>query len=107
MSRKSRIVFTKLAFLAKGASSPSRRLLMNIEMVRNALLWCTVLNYGLVVFWFLLYALPHAWLHRLWSKWFRLSVEQFDAINFAGIVLYKTGILLFNLVPYVALAIVG
>jgi hypothetical protein len=34
-------------------------------------------------------------------------VEQFGAINFAGIALYKLGILLFNLVPYVALRIVG
>jgi hypothetical protein len=32
--------------------------------------------------------------------------EQFDAINFAGIALYKLGILP-NLVPYVALRIVG
>jgi len=76
---------------------------MDIEVVRNALLWCTVINYGLLMFWFALYALPHRWMHRLWGRWFRLTTEQFDAINFAGIVLYKVGILLFNLVPYVAL----
>jgi hypothetical protein len=79
---------------------------MDIEVARNALLWCTVINYGLLMFWFLLYALPHTWLHRLWGRWFRLTTEQFDAINFAGIVIYKVGILLFNLVPYVALVIV-
>ena len=43
-------------------------------------------------------------------KWYRHPVsekpEQFDAINFAGIALYKLGILP-NLVPYVALRIVG
>jgi hypothetical protein len=80
---------------------------MSIEMARNALLWCTVLNYGLLVVWFLLYALAHEWLYRLWGRWFRLTAEQLDTINFAGIVLYKVGILLFNLVPYVALRIVG
>ena len=41
------------------------------------------------------------------SKWFRLPSEQFDAINFAGIVFFKVGVILFNLVPYVALRIVG
>jgi hypothetical protein len=80
---------------------------MSVEVARNSLLWCFVINYGLLLVWFLLYVLPHEWLYRIWGKWFRLTVEQFDVINFAGIVLYKTGILLFNLVPYVALLIVG
>ena len=76
---------------------------MGIEVARNALLWCTVINYALLMMWFALYVLPHTWLHRLWGHWFRLTAEQFDAINFAGIAIYKVGILLFNLVPYVAL----
>ena len=80
---------------------------MSIEVVRSALLWCTFLNYALLLVWVLLYTLPHNWLYRLWAKWFRLTLEQFDAINFAGIVLYKAGILLLNLVPFVALRIVG
>jgi hypothetical protein len=74
-------------------------------MVRDAFLWCTVINYGLLLLWFLLYALPHPWLHHLWSRWFRLTAEQFDALNFAGIVIYKIGILLFNLVPYLVLCL--
>jgi len=80
---------------------------MSMEMARNALLWCAVLNYGLVVVWFLLYVLAREWLYRLWGRWFRLTAEQFDTINFTGMALYKVGILLFNLVPYVALRIVG
>jgi len=80
---------------------------MPIETARDALLWCAILNYGLLVVWFLLYLLPHEWLYRLWGRWFRLTAKEFDTINFAGIVLYKVGVLLFNLVPYVALRIVG
>ena len=80
---------------------------MGIELVRNALLWCTLLNYALLLVWFVLFALPHNWLYQLCAKWCRLTLEQFDAINFAGIVLYKAGILLLNLVPYIALRIVG
>jgi uncharacterized protein DUF6868 len=78
---------------------------MDIEVVRNALLWCTIINYGFLIFWVVLYVLVHTWLRRLWGFWFRLTTEQFDAINFAGIMIYKVGILLFNLVPYVALVI--
>jgi hypothetical protein len=80
---------------------------MSLEVVRNALLWCTLLNYALLMVWFLLYVLPHHWLYRLCSRWFRLTFEQFDAISFAGIVFYKAAILLFNLVPYLALRIIG
>jgi len=79
---------------------------MSIEVARNALLWYTVINYALLLVWFLLLALPHEGLYRLWGRWFHLTAEQFDTINFAGIVLYKSGVLLFNLVPYVALCIV-
>jgi len=80
---------------------------MRIDVIRNFFLWCAVINYLVLVFWFLLLVFPHQWLYRLWGKWFHLTAEQFAAINFAGIALYKLGILLLNLVPYVALRIVG
>jgi hypothetical protein len=79
---------------------------MSIQMVLSVLLWCTVINYGILLVWFLLYVLPHQWMYRLYGRWFRLSVEQIDGINLAGIALFKMGILLFNLVPYIALRIV-
>ncbi len=80
---------------------------MSLETLRGVLLWCTIINYAVLLTWFLLYVLPHAWLYRLWSRWFRLTAEQFDAVNFGGIVLYKLGVILFNLVPLLALYIVG
>ncbi len=80
---------------------------MTIEMLRNGLLWCSLINYGLLIVWFLLFVLPHEWMYRLYGRWFRLTAEQFDAVNFAGIVLYKVGIMLFNMVPYVALRLLG
>jgi hypothetical protein len=79
---------------------------MTIDIARSVLLWCTAINFGVVLVWFLLFALPHEWLYRYWARWFRLTAEQFDAINFAGIVFYELGILLFNLTPFVAMCIV-
>lgn len=80
---------------------------MSIDVVRTFFLWCAVINYLVLVVWFLLLVFPHQWLYRLWGKWFGLTAEQFDAINFGGIALYKVGILLFNLAPYIALRITG
>ena len=80
---------------------------MSMEMVRSFLLWCTVINYAVLVVWFLVYRLAHGWLWRRWGRWFRLTEEQFEVVNFAGMAVYKVGVLLLNLVPCVALYIVG
>jgi hypothetical protein len=37
------------------------------------------------------------------TRWFKLSVETFDAIHYAGMATYKLGIILLNLVPLLAL----
>jgi hypothetical protein len=57
---------------------------MSIETLRAALLWCAVINYGVLLIWFLFFILAHDWIHRLHGRWFRLSVEQFDALHYAG-----------------------
>jgi hypothetical protein len=80
---------------------------MSIEVTRSFLLWCTVINYGILLVWFLVFALAHDEIQRLHGRWFRLSHEQFDALHYAGMSIFKTGVLLFNLVPLVALWIVS
>lgn len=42
-------------------------------------------------------------MYRLHTRWFSLSVETFDALHYAGMSVYKIGILLLNVVPIVAL----
>ncbi len=77
--------------------------LMNIEQLRKMLLYCTVMNFALLALWGLLYLLPHEWWYQAASRIFHVSTEQFDALSLAGIIHYKIGVLLFNLVPYLAL----
>jgi hypothetical protein len=80
--------------------------IMSIVFARNVLLWCTVINYGLLLVWFSLYTLARDRLLSLWSRWFHLSAETFDVVNYGGIALYKMAILFFNLIPLIALYIV-
>ena len=80
---------------------------MNLDMARHALLWCAVINYGVLLVWFLVFLLARDWMHRLHGRWFRLSVEQFDGIHYAGMAIFKLGIILLYLVPYLALCLVG
>jgi hypothetical protein len=80
---------------------------MSTEFTRSFLLWCTVINYGILVVWFLVFAFARDWIHRLHGRWFRLSDEQFDSLHYLGMSIYKIGILVFNLVPLVVLWIVS
>ena len=80
---------------------------MTIEIIRSTLAWCTVINWVLLLWWLLFFTIAHDWTYRFHSKWFNLSVEKFDAIHYGGMAFFKLFILLFNLVPYLALRIVG
>ena len=80
---------------------------MTIEMIRSTLAWCTVINWILLVWWLVFFMMAHDWMYRLHSRWFSLSVDRFDAIHYAGMAFFKLCILVFNLVPYLALRIVG
>lgn len=72
---------------------------MNLELLRNVLLWSAAVNYAFLMWWFLLFTFSHDWVYRLHGRWFSLSEEKFDAIHYAGMAFYKIAILMFNLVP--------
>ncbi|MBA1444224.1 MAG: hypothetical protein M3H12_17100 [Chromatiales bacterium] len=78
---------------------------MEINLIRDTLFWCAVINFGLLIWWFLFFMLAHDWIYRMHSRWFSLSVERFDTVHYAGMALFKIGIFLFNLVPFFALSI--
>jgi len=79
---------------------------MSIETIRKTLLWCGIINYGILLVWFLFFILAHDWMYLVHGRSFHLSVEQFDMLHYAGMSIFKIGILLLNLVPYIALHIV-
>ena len=79
---------------------------MTIWLMRGVLGWCSIINMGLLLWWFLLFTLAHDWVYRWHGKWFKLSVEKFDAIHYAGITFFKIAIFVFNIVPYFALRII-
>jgi hypothetical protein len=78
---------------------------MDLATLRTFLLHCTAINFGILALWGVLMLLPHDWMRHLWTR--RIPAEQFEAISFAGILLYKILFLIFNVVPYVALLMVG
>lgn len=76
---------------------------MTINEIKDVLLWCVGINYGVLLVWFGVFVYAHDWMYRLHTRWFKLSVETFDALHYVGISIYKIGVILLNVVPLVAL----
>jgi hypothetical protein len=78
---------------------------MGPEAFQQFFLWCTVINYGILILWFTVFTFAHDLVFKLHTRWFKLSPERFDSINYLGAAVYKIGIVLFNLTPLIALHI--
>ena len=80
---------------------------MDIATIREALLWSTVINFGVLLWWFGWFIIAHDWIYEFHGKWFKIPVDRFDAIHYGAMAFYKLAIFVFNLVPFLALQIVG
>jgi len=79
---------------------------MSLEVLKSVLLWCTAINFAVLWIWFLMIVFAREPIYRLHGRWFPLSRERFDSIHYAGMLAYKLGFFLFNVVPCAALYIV-
>ena len=80
---------------------------MGVTTRIDFLLWSLIINYVILLWWFGAFVFARGWMYRLHSRWFRISEERFDTIHYAGMAIYKIGILLFSLAPLVALLIMS
>ena len=76
---------------------------MTLELLREFLAWCSVINLGLLFLWFFGFMIARDWIQQIHGKWFRLKPETFDAMHYAGMGIFKACILIFNVVPYLVL----
>ena len=80
---------------------------MDLQVLEAFLAWCTVINGGLLILWTLFFAFAPDLVYRLQSRWFPIPRHTFDVVMYAFLGLFKVFFLFFNLVPYLALRIVG
>ena len=80
---------------------------MALETVREVLGWCTLINMGVLLWWFGWLAFARDLVYRLHSRWFTIPSEHFDTVHYAAMASFKLLVLVLNLVPYLALHIVG
>jgi hypothetical protein len=80
---------------------------MNLDLLPRFLLWSLAINYAVLLAWFLAFVFARGWMHRMHGRWFQLSDSSFNAIHYGAMAAYKLAIFFFNLVPLVALCLVG
>jgi hypothetical protein len=78
---------------------------MAIDELTRFLMWCTAIKYGVLILWVLWFVLARGTYRRLVEGAMGVKLANFDALNVCGITIYKLGIILFNLVPWVALSL--
>ena len=57
---------------------------MNPDTIKELLLCSLAIKYGVLIIWSAVFILAHDWVYRLHSRWFKISVETFDALHYAG-----------------------
>ncbi len=80
---------------------------MDINTARSFFMWCTVINGALLLLSFLILASAGDWVYRMHTKWLPMPREAFNVAIYGFLGFFKIIFLLFNLVPYIALVIVG
>jgi len=78
---------------------------MSIETIHIFLAWCSVINMGILIFWFLIFSFFRNFIYKIHAKWFKISDENFDILHYQGMMYFKLSLFFFNIVPYIVLSI--
>ena len=70
-------------------------------------MWCTIINGSLLLIGALFLKLAPDFVYRAKTKWFPIPRETFNVVIYSSLVLFKIAFVVLNLVPYVALRIMG
>ena len=69
-------------------------------------MWCTIINSGLLMFWAVIFMSAPDLVYRIQSKFFPISRENFEVVLYSLLGFFKMLVIVFNLVPWLALLII-
>ena len=80
---------------------------MGIQTLTRFFMWCTILNGGLLIFSAVFCAFAGDWIYRAHSQWYPMPRAAFNVALYSFVGLMKVLFIVLNLVPYLALSIMG
>ena len=80
---------------------------MDIQKLQVFFMWCTIMNGALLLLSAMIFVFASDWVYRTQSKWYPISRDAFNVVIYSFIGVFKILFLMFNVVPYIALLLVG
>ena len=81
--------------------------ILTIEVLKKFFLWMTIINFGLLSFYFIFFLLCRGFIYRLHGAWFKMTEEKLNSTLYKTLAFYKIIVIAFNLVPYIVLVIIS
>jgi len=80
---------------------------MTMDVMKQFFMWCTIINGGLFILSSVILMCAGNLVYKIHSKLFPMPRESFNAIIYSFLGFMKVIVIMFNLVPYIALAIIS
>jgi len=80
---------------------------MDVSMLTSFFMWCTIMNGALLILWTVMCLFAPNMVYATQRRWFPIPRETFGIVIYSFLGAFKLLFLMFNLVPYIALLIVG
>ncbi len=80
---------------------------MTIGLLKTFFMWCSLINVSLLLLGFMMWLCASDRIYALHGRWFPMPRETFNAVFYFLLGLYKIIVFVFNIVPWVSLAIVA
>ncbi len=80
---------------------------MDLQMLTAFFMWCTIINFGILMLSSVVLMFASDFVYGVHSKWFQISRESYNVVMYSYLGLFKVGLIVFSLVPYLALLIIA
>ncbi|KPK12738.1 MAG: hypothetical protein AMJ68_00600 [Acidithiobacillales bacterium SG8_45] len=78
-----------------------------MQTLKTFLIWCTAINGSLLTLWTIAFLFAPELTYKTQSKWIPIARENFNLAMYSFLGLFKILFLIFNVVPLLALLIIG
>ncbi len=78
-----------------------------VDVMAGILIRCFLGGMALLIVWFAGFSIAGDWIYQIHSRWFQIPRQTFDAIHYAGMAVTKITIILFFLLPWIAIKLIS
>jgi hypothetical protein len=78
-----------------------------LDVIAGILIRCFLGGMILLAVWFAWFAVAGDWIYQVHTRWFHIPRPSFDAIHYAGMAVTKIVIILFFLLPWIAIKLIS